>query len=187
MAQSVVDICNGALQRLGATGILSLADNTREARQCNLAYDCNRRAELRKHNWNFSIKRAALAPDADTPLFDYLYQFTLPADCLRILLPRDATNDWVVEGRKILSNASNTLYLRYVSDVTDTTQFDPIFYDLMSVAMSIDMCEPLTNSTGKKQALNAEYDDTVKQARRSNAFEQLPADPPDDSFWTVRL
>ena len=56
MAQSAVDICNSALQKLGAASILSFQDNSREARQCNIAYDSNRRSELRKHDWNFAIK-----------------------------------------------------------------------------------------------------------------------------------
>lgn len=186
MAQSSVDCCNSALQKLGAASITSLTDNSREARQCSIAYDSNRRSELRKYRWNFATTRAVLAPDADAPAFDYLYQFTLPTDCLRILLPRDADLDWVVEGRKILSNDSSILNLRYVSDVTDVTQWDANFYDLVSISMAMDMCEALTNSTGKKAALEREYADTVAAAKTSNAFERLSAEFPADGFWLAR-
>lgn len=187
MAQSSIDICNSALQKLGAASIVSFTDNSREARQCNIAYDSNRRSELRKHRWNFAIARVSLSPDASAPAFDYKYQYTLPGDCLRVLLPTDATLDWVVEGRKVLTNYDNPLNLRYITDVTDTTQFDPAFYDMLCIALAIDLCESLTNATGKKQLLQAEYKDAVSSARRNNAFEQLPADPPDDSLWLVRL
>ena len=187
MAQSSIDICNSALQKLGATSITSFTDNSREARQCNIAYDSNRRSELRKHRWNFAIKRVVLAPDATAPAFDYDYAFTLPGDCLRVLLPNDATLDWVVEGRKILSNLSDTLNLRYIADITDTTQFDPAFYDTLCISLAIDLCEALTNSSGKKQLLDAEYKDAVAHARKNNAFEQLPAEAPDDKWWLVRL
>jgi hypothetical protein len=187
MAQSVVDICNGALHRVGASSILALTDNTREARLCAAAYDANRRAELRKHRWNFTIKRVALAPDAAAPAFDFAYQFTLPTDCLRVLLPQDADLDWVVEGRKILSNYDDVVYLRYVADITDVTQFDAAFYDLMAISLALDLCEALTDSTSKKAQLAQDYKDAVLEAKKINAFEQVPAEAPDPTFLTARL
>lgn len=219
MSQSVIDCCNSALSMVGAASIMSLTDNSREARVCNLQYDSNRRDELRKHYWNFAIKRAALAPDTATPAFDFAYQFTLPADCLRIVIPNDANLDWTLEGRKILTNSikspfsSNvvnsqpgTVYtppggvgttytavppapqlnLRYVSDVTDCTQWDASFYAVVSIAIAIDICEPLTQSNQKKQMLLQQYKDAISEARIADAFENLPADAPDDSWWLVR-
>lgn len=187
MAQSIVDCCNSALQKVGAVSILSLSDNTREARQCSIAFDSNRRSELRKHRWNFAVKRAVLAPDADAPAFDYTYQFTLPSDCLKILLPHDYACDWVVEGRKILSNDSAVLNLRYIADITDATQWDPTFYDVLAISLAIDICEPLTNSSAKKNTLEMDYKEVLAEARRNNAFEVLPPEGADDSFWIVRL
>lgn len=187
MAQSAVDICNSALQKLGAASIMSFTDNSREARQCNIAYDSNRRSELRKHDWNFAIKRVVLAPDADAPAFDMKYAFTIPGDALRVLLPNDYALDWKLEGRKLLSNTSSVLNLRYVADISDTTQFDPAFYDMLCISLAIDMCEAITNSTGKKQLLDMEYKQALAEARRNNSFEQLAEDAPDDDWWMVRL
>ena len=187
MAQSAVDCCNSALQRLGATRIMNLLDNSREAVQCRLAYDSNRRAELRKYRWNFAVKRVTLAPDATAPDFDYAYQFTIPADCLRVLLPREVGLDWVVEGRKILSNTSSVLNLRYIADIEDVTQWAAAFYDLVTISLASDMCEALTNSSGKRQTLDAEYKVALAQARVGNSFEALPANPPDDSWIVSRF
>lgn len=197
MAQTKVDVCNSALQKIGATRILSLADNSREARECNIAYDSNRRDELRKHAWVFAKKRAVLAPDSAAPAFDYAYQFTLPSDCLRVLLPQDSTLDWAVEGRKILTNANSKftllttgtpqLNLTYLADVEDCAQWDPSFYNVMAISLAIDICEPLTNSNQKKQVLLADYKDAIDDSARMNAFEQLPKEPPDDSWLTGRI
>lgn len=186
MAQSAVDACNSALQKVGAASIMNLTDNSREARQCSIAFDSNRRSELRRHRWNFSIKRAVLAPDADAPAFDYGYQFTLPSDCLRVLMPANSDLDWVVEGRKLLTNDGAVLNLRYIADITDVTQWDPAFYDAFCVSLAIDICEALTTSTGKKNALDREYEAVIADARKVNAFEQSPAYGPDDSFITSR-
>lgn len=196
MAQSVVDCCNSALQKLGAARIISIDDNSREGRACTQAFDSNRRDELRKHLWNFAIKRVVLAPDVSSDTPDYLYQFTLPTDCIRVTLPRDATLDWVVEGRKIRTNSilspvgtSGTgpqLRLRYLADIEDVTVWDPSFYNVVSIALAMDMCEVLTNSPAKLDRLAANYKQAVSEARVADAFENLPAEAPDDAWWLAR-
>lgn len=187
MAQSVIDCCNSALQRVGAASILSLDDNSPEARACAVAYDSNRRDELRRHPWNFAIKRAVLAPDSTAPAFDYTYAFTLPTDCLRILRPPTSDLDWQVEGRKILTNDSATLYLRYISDVEDCAQWDATFYSVTAIALAIDIVEKLTQSNAKKQALVQEYNDEIRYAHRVDAIESGPEDAADDDWWNARL
>jgi len=186
MSQSVVDVCNSALQRVGANSIASLSDNSPEARACAVAYDSNRRDELRKHMWNFTLKRVALAPDTTAPAFDYKYAFTLPTDCLRVVRPSDSYLDWQIEGRKILTNLSSVLYLRYIADIEDCAQWDPTFYNVMAVSLAVDLCEKLTQSNGKKQMLMQEYKETIADARKVDAFESGPQDAPDGSWITVR-
>ena len=201
MGQSIVDCCNGALQKLGAMRIQSLTDNSREARQCALALDCNRRDELGTYSWNFAIKRVVLAPDAVAPAFDYLYRFLLPGDFLKIIRPPIPDLDWVVEGNYLLSNCNNqgplwlnvypggstagtaSLNLRYVADIQDPNLWAGPFYEVMQFAMALDMCEALTNSTSKKSQLTAGYRDAIEEAKTANAFENRPQDPPEDDFW----
>lgn len=186
MSQSAVDCCNSALQRVGAASILSLSDNSPEARACALAYDSNRRDELRKHRWNFAIKRAVLGPDTAAPAFDFLYAFTLPTDCLRVLRPATSNLDWQIEGRKILTNDGKVVNLRYLADIEDATQWDASFYNVMSASLAIDICEKLTQSNTKKQQLSTDYKEAVADARKVDAFEGGPEDAADDTWWTVR-
>lgn len=187
MPQTVIDCCNSALQRVGATSITALTDNSPEARACTIAYDSNRRDELRRYKWNFAIARQVLTPDALAPAFDYTYAFTLPSDCLRVLRPNTSDLDWVIEGRKILSNDSSTLNLRYIADIEDVSQFDASFYNVVAAALALDLCERLTQSNTKKQLLQKEYEQAIADARQANALENGPTDPPDDYWWTVRL
>lgn len=187
MTQSAIDCCNSALQRVGAASIVSLGDNSPEARACSLAYDSNRRSELRKRPWNFAVKRAVLAPDATAPAYDYTYAFTLPSDCLRVLRPATADLDWQVEGRKILTNDSSVLHLRYIADVTDPAQWDSAFYDMLCLALAYDICEKLTQSNTKKKAIGDDYDEAAKDAALADAFEGGPQDGPDDTWLLARL
>ena len=203
---SVVGICNRALQKVGANRILALTDNSREARSCNNAYDSVRQALLRKYRWNFATTRVVLAPDSNAPAYDYLYQFTLPSDCLRIILPNDNTLDWQVEGRKILTNggtqssaiegasltggtgtsSSVSLRLRYISDVVDPNIFDAMFREALAFKLAIEMCDELTQSNAKKQGLRDEYRDFIADSYLSDSLENTPVDAPEDLWVTAR-
>ena len=60
---SVVDICNEAMDLLGAATITALTENSKEARLCNRRFSTVRDATLRSHTWNCAIARADLAAD----------------------------------------------------------------------------------------------------------------------------
>ena len=190
MTQSVTDACNSALQKIGASRILSINDSTVEALACAVAFDSNRRDELRKHVWKFATKRAQLAPDVKAPLFDDTYAFSLPSDCLRIVFPADPDLDWKLEGRKIITSYGSgngaVLNLRYVADITDCTQWDSSFYNVFAISLALDLVEALTQSTGKKSSLAYDYRDAIMQARAADAFETMPQQSADSSWLTVR-
>lgn len=57
-----VDIGNRALQHLGAKRMTALTDLSKNAQAVNFCYDKLRKAELRRNNWRFSIRRAPLRP-----------------------------------------------------------------------------------------------------------------------------
>lgn len=185
---SDVSICNDALQKIGAENrITSLTEDSRNARAVNACYAEKRDAELRAHRWNFAIKRAVLSPDTAVPAFHFSYQFTLPTDCLRPLPPRRTTLDWHVEGGKILTNDGTTINLRYISRVTDPNAMDPLFRDMLACRIAEQICEQVTQSNSKLEAVNAAYKASRAEARRNNAFEQTADAPPTDSWELARL
>ena len=57
---SVVDICNGALNQLGASTILSLTEDSKNARLCNARYTQVRDSLFRSHPWNCLVKSCLL-------------------------------------------------------------------------------------------------------------------------------
>ena len=72
---SIVDICNGALNQLGATTILSLTEDSKNARLCNSRYTQVRDAVFRSHPWNCLQKRVELAADSTAPAWGFKYQY----------------------------------------------------------------------------------------------------------------
>ena len=130
---SVVDICNGALNQLGASTILSLTEDSKNARLCNSRYTQVRDALFRTHPWNCLQTRLELAASSDSPAWGFTYAYTLPANCLRLLRVLDYDSNYKVEGRKILSDAS-TMKILYIARITDPNEYDELLRETLSAA-----------------------------------------------------
>ena len=121
---SVVDICNSALNMLGANNIISLTEDSKNARLMNQRYESVRDSIFRSHAWNSLIKRVELAADTTAPTHEYAKQYTLPADCIRVLKvgghhngsssDLDAGQKFKIEGRKLLTDETK-IFLIYIS------------------------------------------------------------------------
>lgn len=186
MAQSDVAICNIALQRLGASRIVSLTDNTAVGVQCNLCYEHIRDLLLRKHSWNFAVSRAVLPALSSSPSPEHANAFQLPADCLRILPPNDTYLDWVIEGRTILTNYAAPLYIRYIKRETDAIQYDPLFADALAAHIGVQIAGTLAEFTSKTTEMKEWLKTSLNEARRQNAFEQISQEQPEDTWLAVR-
>lgn len=187
---SETEICNRALQKVGAKRITSLSQDSHSARACNVAYATCRDAELRAHPWSFAIARATLAADATAPDWGRGYSFQLPTDFLRMHQPYAEDNtyqlDYVIEGQKILTDQPAPLYLRYISQVTDPNRMDVLFREAVAARLAVEVCEELTQSNTKLQNLTAAYGAIISEARRTNAIEKPPQEALEDSWITAR-
>lgn len=188
---SEVGIANRALQRLGANRITSLTESSRNARSVNAAYTELRDAELRRHTWHFSIKRAQLAASSTDPAFGPAKAYPLPSDFLR-LLPPDAQYhsndlDWKIEGDAIVTGESAPLNIRYVARIEDPNLMDALFREALALRIAKELCEELTQSNTKYQLVEQDYRAALREAMNTNAIEQPVQDPPEDTWITVRL
>ena len=200
MATSDVAIANLALTKLGDLRITALSDNTKPVREINAIYGMLRDKLQRTYNWRFCVKRAALAADVATPVFDYSYQYSIPTDCLRVLqinayypapdlsdLISSGGQEYVIEGGKILTRSSGVLNLRYLARIEDTTRFDSSFDEAFSALIAYNVCEALTQSDAKKNAALRDYRMALMDAVRANAIENPPESLADQTWITVRL
>ena len=161
---STVDICNGALNQLGATTILSLTEDSKNARLCNSRYTQVRDALFRTHPWNCLQTRLELAASTITPAWGFTYAYTLPANCLRLLRVLDYDSNYKVEGRKILSNAS-TMKILYISRVTDPNEYDELLRETLSAALGADIAYAVTSNNTTSQNMILSYQEKLKDAR----------------------
>lgn len=183
---SKVDIVNRALDKLGADTIVDLTQDIENARVMNRQYNIVLRSLLRSYNWNCAITRTVLAPLATTPAFDYDYQFQLPADCVRPLFPKDVT-DWVVEGKKILTNDGNSINLRYIRMLDDPNDMDDCFIEVFACRLAEESAEKITQSKSKRDKATEERKEAMLVARKANAYEKLPDEQTASSWVDARV
>ena len=169
---SVVDICNSALNQIGASNIIALTEDSKAARLCNQRYDFVRDATFRAHPWNSLTTRVALAPDTATPVFEFTQQFTLPTEpfCLRVLGLSDANILYRVEGRKLLCNES-TIQMIYIARVTDVNEYDTLLIETLAAALAADLAYPLVGSSALGANMYSLYQTKLTEARFVDATE----------------
>ena len=173
---SVVQICNSALNQLGASSITALTENSKNARICNERYETIRDAVYRSHPWNCLVKRVQLAQDSDTPAWGFDYQYTLPSDCLRVLQIKDYDADYKIEGRKLLIEQS-TVYLIYLAIETDVNQLDILLRETISAALAQDMAYAITSNLQVAKLMAEKYQAKLSEARHTDASEGYNTDP----------
>lgn len=181
---SVVEICNRALDKLGEAPIVSLGDEVKASRACARAFPAVRDAVLRDHPWNCAIHRTALAAEAEAPAWGYARRFPLPVDCLRVLAVEPEGAGWTVEGRAVLTDAAGPLRLRYVRRLADAGLIDPLLAEAIAARLAAELCETLTQSTSKRQALLEDYAEIVTRARAADGQEGSPP-PVAESPWVL--
>ena len=161
---SVVDICNTALNQLGASTILTLTEDSKNARLCNARYTQIRDAVFRSHPFNCLQKRVELSSSTTTPAWGYSFQYDLPGDCLRLLRILDYDSNYKVEGRKILSNTSSMKIL-YIARITDPNEYDESLRETLSAALGADIAFAVTSNNQTATNMYNLFQDKLKDAR----------------------
>ena len=173
---SVVDSCNGALNQLGASTIRTLTEASMTAALCYARYTPVRDSWFRPHSWNCLIKRVELARDTEVPSWGFSYQFTLPADCLRVLTILNYDYDYKVEGRKILAN-HGTVKIQYVARIDDANQYDELLRETISAALAADIAYAVTSSNPTAANMYELFQSKLKEARFVDATEGYNTNP----------
>jgi len=116
------------------------------------------------------MKRVELAKDTETPSWGFSYQFTLPADCLRVVTILNYDYDYKIEGRKILANHS-TVKIQYVARITDPNQYDELLRECISAGLAADIAYGITSSNPVSSNMYALFQDKLREARFVDATE----------------
>lgn len=197
---SQTQIVNLALTKLGQGRITAITDDSKAARAMNAVYDLEKLAELRKYRWSFALKRATLPALSTAPAWGFNYAYQLPSDYVSLIQVNDyfsvpALSDyvnsddslWSVESGQIFTDLGAPLKIRYIRNVTDEGDFDPLFVQSFAAHLAYVTCEEITGSNQKRDAAAADYKQCIKDALRVNGIERPPMSTADDSWMMGRL
>jgi hypothetical protein len=175
-APSETSIANGALVLLGERRINSLDDpNSKTAKILKDRFDEVRDELLRQHPWNFATKRVALPANVTAPIWGFDHAYSLPEDCLRVLeLSNPGLSPYRIEGRTIVTDIDAPINLEYTSRVTDATQMDVMFRQVLSAALAADVAEAITGTTTKVDQLEGIKRARLRSARTPDGQEPSP-------------
>jgi len=185
-----LQIFNMALQNIGQNLLNSVNEDTKEAKELSLRYDSCRRFVLSSHRWSFAMKRMLLNADAETPAFNWQYQYQLPVDCLKVVstknneasknyisnpiidetkvsgLAAEQPDDFIVEGKKILTNLSS-MGIIYIADIIDESLFSQGFVDALSYYLAYAVSERLKGSANNDMLTM--YQNQISTAKTTDA------------------
>lgn len=154
---SVTKICNAALAKIGAARINNYDDASESSLSvihCRTHYEMTRDSLLRSHYWRFASTRATLSQDTTDPDFEWDNQFILPTDFLRLKSYYDGTtaqntrHSFAIEGKRLLTN-EDTCEIRYIKKVTNVTDFDPLFVEVLVLQLALKLVGPLAGAAPK--------------------------------------
>lgn len=181
---SAVDICNLALIELKQAPIVQLDPATSMAEQVMaLSYHQKRRSVLRKHPWNFAIKRIAVTPSSsNVPEFGYSHGYLLPVDFIRLVgvydsegLRIEPTEYEIEDGKILYDGEDNTeLNIRYVYDHKIVSKFDSLFIDMFVIELAIAVAPRFSGTEQRQQILVKRLESIASEAKSIDGQEHPP-------------
>jgi len=213
MAATPVSICNQALSWLGGNLIISLDDNTDEAKICKANYEPLRDAVLEDREWTFAVKRASPSLLTEIPVYGFDNIFQIPVDVIRLLqvsagtaeldasgasdsginssrggvgIGREVRLPWVKEGDRILVQNYNKINIRYISRIEDTTKFSSAFVQCLAARIASDICLGITNNLKMNEMMAALYNSKLQNAYSSDGMQGRSYNTRSDSLTIIR-
>jgi len=190
---SVVDMCNSALNLLGASTISALTDDSKNARLCNQRYEPVRNRVFRSHAWNCLHKRVQLAQNTTAPVVEYSFAYALPSDCLRVLKVHNGVTDSIqsaidykLEGKNIVTN-EGTIFIIYIAQVTDPNEYDTYLQESISHQLAADLAYAVTNNATLADKYMVRADERLREARFIDATENSLGTIESSEFTDARL
>jgi hypothetical protein len=188
MAASEVSICSNALLLLGSQPINSLDEANDRARAASNLYPMVRNYLLRSHPWNCAVKRVALAPDTETPAFDWAFQFTLPSDFMRVLAVGEAGAEaaFKIESGKLMCD-ENPAYLRYIWRNENPATWDDMLVWGVTQSMKAALAYPITQSASLEDLVEKACEKVLKKARSVDGQDETPEQFGDSPLLNARF
>ncbi len=148
----LLDAVNVALYSIGDERIASLDDDSDRARKVKAMALALLDARLEEADWNFARRRATLAGQGTTPLFEYNFQFILPTDpyCLHVRKTSLSRNSsYSIEqnelGQRVLLAQESTCSIVYTARIANPALWSPLFREWYEAYLAHALCYGITS------------------------------------------
>lgn len=94
--------------------------------------------------------------------------------------------DWVIEGKFLTTWDNTMLTLRFVGDVIDVTDMDPLFCGGLGARIAMDSTEGVLQDLAKYNRAVASYNRAITRAKITNSIEVGPISPMENRYVLVR-
>jgi len=183
---SEVSVANLALTGLGADRIISLTEETENARKVNAIFDLMRDEVQRAHPWNFAIQRRQFNQTTNTPLFEFDSEFQIPGDVLRIVSTELNDEEYVVEGDKVLVN-DTSFKCRCIVRITNPVLWDENFVTCFAARLEAELAYAISDSLTLAREKFQIYLNKLREAKGVDAQEGTPRELTADQWVTARF
>lgn len=165
---SKVKIANLALRRVSADPIESFEtiseESEEEARIINDMWDLLLDEVMQAGTWTFATSTVELAQETTAVSDEFTYSYALPSDCLQLLTALDvAASEYEINEQSIVTDL-DTLTIKYIKRVTDTTKFSAKFIDCFAYRLAADIVLSLTGRNDRHDRMLGLYDRSLGKA-----------------------
>lgn len=189
---SKADICNAALNNLGASAtVVSIdpPDGSAYSLHCARVYPMALQQILASHPWQFAIERKVLAAVSDGN-DQWAYKKALPANCLRplSLIDSASTSDYdsipfIIEGTNLFCDSDDVTLIYIVSEV-DAGRMTPIFVRALADLIAFMLSGPVMKADANtRNYLRNTADASIRQAAAVDAMSRKQKDPEHTPVW----
>ena len=209
---SEVEICNIALGNLRSGSINSLTEQSIQAQNCRLKYPILRDKCLTEIPWSFnhSIRVLSLV---DTDIFNWLYAYQYPNDCLkinRLISPYEKVSDtgytskrfdesvkplpsisysvFNFENNKVIGTSQEEARIDYCVKVSDPNLFTADFIMMLSYLLSAELAIPiLGGELGRAMRLESmQLYNQYKNTAMADSLNEQSSESIESEFVTIR-
>lgn len=158
-----ISICTSALFLIGAEGINSFTDETREARLCASLYETTRDELLQSHPWLFTKQQIDLARTTSTPTLDYKYEYQIPSGTLKIFRKDQLRNDYEIYQDKLFTDDDAVTIIRQIDPGEEN--YPAYFVRLLEYSMASVLAAGLGQDETTSTMFNKMKNEQMRKAR----------------------
>jgi hypothetical protein len=184
---TVVQICNAALQFIGAARITTLTDGTREADAAAFWWPLIRKTVFCAVPWKCITKRVILEDTDTAPAWGFAYAYTLPSDYLRLVRLLNGDDEYRVVGTVLHTDLVEP-EIEYIYDCDDPSLYSPDLVRCLYLNLAYELAYCLTQNTEVGDRVKADLEKFFLPIVRFNnsigaGLETPKSDTLTDMFW----